>query len=132
LYRFFAELIAAVPETEAIPVITNSRESYIRKAIEFIEIHFSQKISVLDIAQYVGLDRTYLSGLFKEKLGQSLQIYLLHYRMNRAGELLKNGELTIGDISRSVGYTDPLLFSKMFKKINRVSPKRYRELPNTL
>jgi AraC family transcriptional regulator of arabinose operon len=131
LYRFFAELIASVPETKAMPVITNSKESYIRKAIEFIEIHFSQKISVLDIAQYVGLDRTYLSSLFKEKLGQSLQIYLLHYRMNRAAELLKNGELTIGDISRSVGYTDPLLFSKMFKKINQVSPKSYRELPHT-
>jgi AraC family transcriptional regulator of arabinose operon len=129
LYRFFAELIASVAESKAIPIITNSKESYIRKAIEFIEIHFSQKISVLDIAQYVGLDRTYLSGLFKEKLGQSLQIYLLQYRMNRACELLKNGELTIGDISRSVGYTDPLLFSKMFKRFNQMSPKAYRERP---
>jgi AraC family transcriptional regulator of arabinose operon len=132
LYRFFAELIASVPETKAMPLVLHSKESYIRKAIEFIEIHFSQKISVLDIAQYVGLDRTYLSGLFKERLGQSLQIYLLYYRMNRASELLKNGELTIGDISRSVGYTDPLLFSKMFKKINKVSPKGYREQLHTI
>ena len=40
--------------------------------------------------------------------------------MNRACELLKNQDLTIGDISRSVGYTDSLLFSKMFKKMIRI------------
>jgi AraC family transcriptional regulator of arabinose operon len=127
LYRFFAEMIASTPETKEIPTPTHSKEAYIRRAIEYLEIHFSQKISVLDIAQYVGLDRTYLSSLFKEKLGHSLQIYLLQFRMNRACELLKNMELTIGDISRSVGYTDPLLFSKMFKKINKLSPKAFRE-----
>jgi AraC family transcriptional regulator of arabinose operon len=127
MYRFFAELIISTPEMNEVPTPTHSKEAYIRKAIEYLEIHYSQKISVLNIAQYVGLDRTYLSSLFKEKLGLSLQIYLLQYRMNRAKELFKNQDLTIGDISRSVGYTDPLLFSKMFKKINRVSPKSYRE-----
>jgi AraC family transcriptional regulator of arabinose operon len=131
MYRFFAELIVSAPEMKEIPTPAHSKEAYIRKAIEYLEIHFSQKISVLNIAQYVGLDRTYLSSLFKEKLGQSLQIYLLQYRMDRAKELLKNQDLTIGDISRSVGYTDPLLFSKMFKKINRVSPKAYRAACNT-
>jgi AraC family transcriptional regulator of arabinose operon len=130
MYRFFAELIASTPELKEVPTPAHTKEAYIRKAIEYLEIHYSQKISVLNIAQYVGLDRTYLSSLFKEKLGLSLQIYLLHYRMNRAKELLKNQDLTIGDISRSVGYTDPLLFSKMFKKINRVSPKSYRDTPN--
>lgn len=127
LYRFFAELIASSPESEAQPTPAHSKEAYIRKAIEFLEIHYSQKISILDIAKYVGLDRTYLSGLFKEKLGYSLQLYLLQYRMKRACELLSNHELAIGDISRSVGYTDPLLFSKMFKKTNKLSPKAYRE-----
>jgi AraC family transcriptional regulator of arabinose operon len=130
MYRFFAELIISAPDTKEIPITsTHSKEAYIRKAIEFLEIHYSQKISILDIAQYVGLDRTYLSSLFKEKLGLSLQIYLLQFRMNRACELLKNQELSIGDISRSVGYTDPLLFSKMFKKINRASPKAFRAAP---
>jgi AraC family transcriptional regulator of arabinose operon len=126
MYRFFAELIVSVPEKAEITAPAYSKEAYIRKAIEYLEIHYSQKISVLDIARYVGLDRTYLSSLFKEKLGLSLQIYLLHYRMNRACELLENEDLSIGDISRSVGYTDSLLFSKMFKKINQVSPRAFR------
>lgn len=132
LYRFFAELIGSIPETNKIPTSAHSKEAYIRKAIEYLEIHYSQKISVLDIARYVGLDRTYLSSLFKEKLGLSLQIYLLQFRMNRACELLENQNLSIGDISRSVGYTDPLLFSKMFKKINQVSPKAFRASPKRI
>ena len=47
--------------------------------------------------------------------------------MNKAYELLKKLELSIGDISRSVGYIDPLTFSKTFKKIKGVSPKQYRD-----
>ena len=69
MYRFFAELIASVPEERRSTTPAHSKEAYIRKAIEYLEIHYSQKISVLDIAHYVGLDRTYLSSLFKEKLG---------------------------------------------------------------
>lgn len=47
--------------------------------------------------------------------------------MNKAYELLKKLELSIGDISRSVGYIDPLTFSKTFKKYSGYSPKQYRE-----
>ncbi|WP_018753136.1 AraC family transcriptional regulator [Paenibacillus sanguinis] len=128
LYRVLAELIRFSPETrdERKPAAA-SREGYIRKTIEFIESSYSQKISVLEIARFVGLDRTYLSGLFKERFGVSLQAFLLEYRMNRAVELLQNPELSVSDVSRSVGYTDPFLFSKMFKKTIGQAPALFRE-----
>jgi AraC family transcriptional regulator of arabinose operon len=127
LYRFFAELIESTARPMPLLKPSTSKEVYIKKAIDYIEINFSQKISVMDIARTVGLDRTYLSSLFKDKLSVSLQTFLLHFRIKRACELMHNIELSIGDISRSVGYTDPFLFSKMFKKINKVSPRKYRE-----
>lgn len=126
LYRILADLISCSPETEDVRP-QHSREAYIRKSIEYIESSYSQKISVLDIARSVGLDRTYLSGLFKEQFGVSLQTFLLEYRMNRAAVLLRNPELSVSDISRSVGYNDPFLFSKMFKKMMGLSPRTYRE-----
>lgn len=128
LYRVLADLIRFSPETgdERKPAAA-SREGYIRKSIEFIESSYSQKISVLEIARFVGLDRTYLSGLFKERFGVSLQAFLLEYRMNRAAELLQNPELSVSDVSRSVGYTDPFLFSKMFKKMIGQAPALFRE-----
>ncbi|WP_338541295.1 AraC family transcriptional regulator [Paenibacillus tundrae] len=131
LYRLIAELIASSPETEEQthrPVST--KEEYIRQALQYMENRYSQKTSILDIAQSVGLDRTYLSGLFKERYGKSLQAFFLEYRINRAAELLQNPVLSISEVAHSVGYTDPLLFSKMFKRVTGVSPKASRSQPN--
>ncbi|MFC7680371.1 AraC family transcriptional regulator [Paenibacillus sp. GCM10028914] len=126
LYRLMAELIQYSPEELTQPKPSVSKEAYVRQAIEFIENNYSQKISVMDIARSVGLDRTYLSGLFKAQLGLSLQAFLIEYRMNRAAELLQNKDLSVSDISRSVGYIDPFLFSKMFKKVTGRSPRSSR------
>lgn len=125
LYRFLAELV----ECANLPARVSpspSKEAYLRKAIEWIEHNYSQKITVQQIADYVGLTRTYLSSLFQEQYGLSLQSYLLTFRMNRASALLRSSSLSISDVSRSVGYTDPFLFSKMFKKANGVSPSMSR------
>ncbi|MGN7359716.1 AraC family transcriptional regulator [Paenibacillus sp. SAF-054] len=128
LYRILADLISCSPEPGgSYQRPQPSREGYIRRSIEHIESSYSQRLSVLDIARSVGLDRTYLSGLFKDKFGVSLQTFLLEYRMNRAADLLGNPELSVSDISRSVGYNDPFLFSKMFKKVMGSSPRQYRE-----
>ncbi|MNJ24076.1 AraC family transcriptional regulator [Paenibacillus bouchesdurhonensis] len=128
LYRVMAELIACSPPDLATEKKTSyPKEVYVRKAIEWIESSYSQKISVMDIARSVGLDRTYLSGLFKAQFGVSLQTFLLEYRMNRAVELLRNPDLSVSDVSRSVGYTDPFLFSKMFKKVIGQSPRASRK-----
>jgi AraC family transcriptional regulator of arabinose operon len=128
LYHFFVELIKSTTEISPSLKPANTKQMYLKKAIDCIEINFSQKLSVLDIARVVGLNQTYLSSLFKENYNISLQTFLLQYRMNRACELMLNSELTIGDISRSVGYPDPFLFSKMFKKTKNTSPRRFREI----
>lgn len=126
LYRLIAELIASSPEEEGKRQPSSTKEEYIRQAVRYMENRYSQKTSVLDIAQAVGLDRTYLSGLFKEKYGKPLQSFFLEYRMNRAAELLQSPMLSISEVAHSVGYTDPLLFSKMFKKVTGMSPKGAR------
>ena len=48
--------------------------------------------------------------------------------MNKAYELLKNPKLSVGDVSRSVGYMDPLTFSKTFKKYSGYSPKHIEKI----
>jgi AraC-type DNA-binding domain-containing proteins len=125
LYRFLAELVECA-DAPAVVIASPSRDAYVRKAVEWIEHNYSQKITVQQIADYVGLNRTYLSSLFQDQCGLSLQAYLLSFRMKRAAALLGNRSLSISDISRSVGYTDPFLFSKMFKKVHGVSPSMSR------
>ncbi|MGF6356998.1 AraC family transcriptional regulator of arabinose operon [Paenibacillus sp. 4624] len=126
LYRLMAALIASSPIKEEENPLLSTKETYIRQAVRFMENRYSQRTTILDIAQAVGLDRTYLSGLFKERYGKSLQAFFLEYRMNRAAELLRNPMLSVSEVAHSVGYTDPLLFSKMFKRVTGVSPKGSR------
>ncbi|MDB5084420.1 MAG: AraC family transcriptional regulator [Bacilli bacterium] len=127
LYRLLGELIdSSAADTKPGPAF-NYKESYVRKAIEFFEMNYSQKISISEVADLIRVDRKYLATLFKRTLGLSPQVFLLRLRMNKACELMANGELTIADISRSIGYNDPLLFSKMFKRVVGISPRQYRE-----
>lgn len=126
LYLFLSTLA----QSSASKISSNSDVSYklyIEKSIEFINNNYTNNIKVTDIADYVGLNRSYLSSLFKKTLNLSPQEFLLKFRMNKACELLKIHEHSIGDISRSVGYADPLTFSKVFKKFTGYSPKQYRE-----
>ncbi|MEZ0537609.1 AraC family transcriptional regulator [Caldicellulosiruptoraceae bacterium PP1] len=126
LYEFLSQLIEG--NNNNLPTNKeNSKEIYVRKVVEYIEFNYSKKISVEGISKYVGLNRSYLCSLFKEYLNVSLQEYIIRFRINKACELMPNNLLSIGDISRSVGYDDPLHFSKIFKKIKGVSPKEYRK-----
>lgn len=112
----------------------NRHDSYISKALQYIEMNYSRKLTVSMIADWVGLNRSYLNSIFKEELGKSLQQYLIEFRILKACELLESENLSIGDVSRSVGYTDQLLFSKVFKRLHGVTPSEYRKniLPEQL
>ena len=103
-------------------------DEYINISIDFINNNYSNNIKVTDIANYVGLNRSYFSNLFTKKIGISPQEYLLSLKMEKACNLLTNLQLSIGDVARQVGYEDQLTFSKILKKSKGVSPKLYREL----
>lgn len=100
---------------------------YIKRAIDFIEKNYSRKMKIQDMADHIGLHRSYLYTLFKQELHRSPQEYLIQFRINKACELMKKEELPIGYIAHSVGYEDPLLFSKVFKKVMGKSPSQYRQ-----
>jgi AraC-like DNA-binding protein len=102
------------------------RGIYVGKAIRFIEKKFQNDISVEDIAGVCGLNRSYFGKLFKEAMGKTTQEFLLSYRMNRAAELLKQPQYSVGDIGCAVGYQNPLHFSRAFKNTYGISPREWR------
>ena len=125
LYLFIDHLTRS---TDGVKVHHSSklRDFYIHEAIEFVEHNFQNDISVEDIADVSGLNRSYFGKIFKEALGKSPQEFLLNYRMVKAAELLKLTKLSVGDISSAVGYGNQLHFSRAFKSIYGVSPKKWR------
>ena len=125
LYMFFSEL---AKQNKSVPIHKNDiNNNYINKAIEFIQNNYHNPIKVSDIANYVCLNRSYLSTVFQNNLNMSPQKFLMEFRIRKAEELLYQTDLPIGDIARSCGYSDPLAFSRSFKKFKGVNPTLYRE-----
>lgn len=103
-----------------------SPDLYVQYAVQFIHLNYSH-IRVNDIAKYIGINRSYLTTIFKNKLNVSPQEYLVSYRLNKGKQLLCTTDLSIQDIAASVGYDNPLTFSKMFKNAYGKSPRHFRQ-----
>ena len=99
---------------------------YVNTVIKFIQLKYSEPIKVDYIATACGLNRSYLSRLFHDATGSTIQDYLTNYRMSTAEMLLKTTEHSIQYISCAVGYSDIYTFSKAFKKRTGMSPTGYR------
>jgi len=105
----------------------DSSLKYVKNVIAFIQLKYSENIKTSQIASACGLDRSYLTRVFKDATGYSLQEYLLAYRMKMALKLLKEDSLSIQDIAYSVGYVDSFTFSKAFKRYFGKAPSQYKE-----
>jgi len=126
LYMFMSKLTENV-DINPNQSVYNSSEIYLEKSIEFIKNNYVNPIKINEIADYIGINRSYLTNIFKKNLNISPQDFLLNYRIDKATELLTLTNFSIKVIANSVGYHDPLTFSKIFKKIKGISPKKYRE-----
>ena len=105
----------------------NLIDQYIDKVKNYVTALYSQDISIERLALFCNLDRRYLCRIFKAKTGLTLQQYLLKTRLEKAYTLVVTTELSISDISRSVGYRDLYNFSRMFKKQYGKSPLILRQ-----
>lgn len=127
LYIFLSHLMEQSGMNLACDSPEERKDAYVRKAVEYVEMNYSRKMTIAELARHIGLDRSYLGSIFKERLNTSPRAFLLQYRINKACGLLRDTSLSIGDISRSVGYDDPLLFSKLFRRSLGVPPREYRK-----
>lgn len=100
---------------------------YVRKAVSFIQSNYCNPIKVTDVAEYVCINRSYLYTLFQNSLGMSPQQFLTTFRITKATELLQLTALPIESIALSCGYRDPLVFTKAFRQMKKMSPSNYRK-----
>ena len=97
---------------------------YIERVKKFIDCSFMTDITVENIADAIGLDRRYLSRIFKKATGMTIKEYVVTIRLKTAGEYIKNG-YSVTTSANMAGYKDLFNFSKMFKKYFGVCPKKY-------
>ena len=101
--------------------------TYVKKAIDFIQSNYCNPIKVTDVADFVCVNRSYLYTLFESSLGMSPQKFLSLYRITKASELLQTTNIPVESIAFSCGYGDALVFTKAFKQIKGMSPSVYRK-----
>lgn len=99
---------------------------YVKNVISYIQLKYSEPIKIENIAYSLGLNRSYLTRLFKDATGFSLQDYLLTYRMKIAVKLLLENKMSVADVALQVGYGDTFTFSKAFKRHFGKSPSKYK------
>lgn len=97
---------------------------YIKRVQKFIDRSFMTDITVENIADAIGLDRRYLSRIFKKATGMTIKEYVVTIRLKTAGEYIKNG-YSVTTAANMAGYKDLFNFSKMFKKYFGICPKKY-------
>lgn len=100
----------------------------LQQVVHYLSTQYAHPVSIEQMAESLGYNRAYLSRLFKQRTGVSPVTFLLKLRIDKARRMLRERpELTIEQISASVGLQDALYFSKQFRRLHGQSPTSYRE-----
>lgn len=123
LYLLLGELMeVAPPQKHTIEV-----QEYLSQALRYIQYNYATDIQVAQMASYVGISRSQLYRAFMDKFEVSPHTFLKRYRINEACALLRNTKLSVSEVASSVGFSDPLYFSRVFKEIKGLTPTQFAE-----
>lgn len=125
LYEYLFLLAEKFPQVQI--SAERRRSACLREALEYIELHYESDIGVQQIADHLYVSRTYLHRIFKEATGRSVKDHLIDFRIKKACWYLARTDYPVAVIARSVGYDDPLYFSKLFRQKKGLPPTTYRE-----
>lgn len=98
----------------------------VRSALEYMMAHYSEPISVDQLASFTHLSTSYFMSCFKKAVGLSSMEYLSHLRINAACDLLLSSKKMISEIAFNCGYGNLSNFNRQFKKTMGCSPNEYR------
>lgn len=96
----------------------------LKQAINYIQAHLAEDISLEMIATELGMSRYYFCRLFKQSTGISPHQYVIKCRIEQAKELLLQGQKSIAEVAFQVGFTSQSHFTKHFKRLVGVTPKQ--------
>lgn len=99
----------------------------LRNALDYIHEHYSEQLTLNDVAEHVYVSPSYLSRMFKKELGKNFVDYLNGLRIEKAKELLMDPRYKTYEVAEIVGIPDAHYFSRLFKKYEGVSPTEYRD-----
>lgn len=97
------------------------------RIMQWVESNYSEKFSLDELAQSIGLSRSYTSRIFRQQTGGSIHEYLLTRRIKKSCDLLRTSPLSIEAIAQEVGFIEVTYFITCFKKMMAQTPLQYRK-----
>lgn len=101
-------------------------EPLLADVFAFIEAHFSERISLHDVASTMALTPGHLTTTVRRKTGRTVQDWIIERRMVEARRLLVETDLTTGEVGARVGYADAAYFTRVFRRVHGTTPLRWR------
>ncbi len=128
--RIAAALVEKLMESRSTrlldPVVAGHRG--LARLMQEVRAHYNEPWTADRFAETCRVSKSHLFRLFKYAFGQTPHTWLRGYRLAEAKRLLVETDETVGDVARTVGYEDPLHFSRDFRKNVGLSPRRFRAL----
>jgi AraC family transcriptional regulator len=95
----------------------------LNQVIDYITSHLDQNLELEKLAQQVGMSQFYFSRLFKQSLGTTPHQYVIQQRVERAKQLIQNGQLSLAEIALECGFANQAHLNRHFKRLVGVTPK---------
>lgn len=124
LLRFLMEVLRSSSLTQADPDESGKLQ---REMLEYIRIHYHDRITLSDVAKQFHLSSKYFSRYFKVHFHLTFSKYIGHLRMDRARELLENTDLSVTEIAAQCGFSGISFFIRRFTETNGCSPLKWRQ-----
>lgn len=122
LYQELCGLLACIPQTSP------GEENAVNQAETTIRSHFSEPLSVEQLAGQAHMSTAYFSRLFKKKTGSSPYEYLIRFRISRAKYLLRSSDQSVEEIAFLAGFNSVSNFIYTFGKRTGMSPGKFRKM----
>lgn len=112
------------PDNRSIPV---RKMQDIQRVRDYLDQNYRNKISLDDLGEKFYINKFYLLELFKEQYGTTINDYLIHVRINHGKQLLRFTDMKMEEISYQCGIGGANYFSRVFKKVEGMSPSEYKK-----
>lgn len=125
LLRLMALLLPYCVESSKVPTIQTEHAFKLKTALEYIGAHYTENISIADVASACYFSEYHFMRFFKKYVGMSCFDYIKNYRLEKAVELMKGGEMSILDASLAAGFHNLSYFYREFKAKYGMTPKEW-------
>ncbi len=121
-----SSLLMEIMQQSLKPLPQNRAHDNISRIKDYLDENYTRQISLALLSNIFKMNKYILEKEFKKKYGIAIIEYLLRVRITKAKELLRFSDKTIEEIGRRVGIIEPYYFSRIFKKIEGISPREFR------